>query len=275
MQHSIKGRRAIHSVPTLNPTIWNNFLPAYRFEMARGIIDFLKATERLSDRHVHVLNLGAGVGETSSFLEKLHPPFLITDVDQIPYRKGLMHQRYLQSDVAKLPLLSNSYDVLFSSFTFSYLGNRKEVMLEWMRVLKPGGDAYFVFHAPHSTYLNTAREMVHTNIAQDFLQLVENFPGTGFTGLYDWFCRHNFAWRMAFPEEQNFLGYAHTILVYDHLVNEISSLMFENDTQIIDFFENLKVTDISVNILCHDFTVLPFCNASTTPMAGWFVSLRT
>ncbi|MEX0827315.1 MAG: class I SAM-dependent methyltransferase, partial [Haliea sp.] len=243
-----RDRRRIHSPvakpdPDLNSELWNSFLPSNRMEMAQGVITFLKRQGRLRGQAVEVLNLGSGVGVTSSCLEKVYPAFAITDVDQVPYRRELMHRNYLQADVASLPLRDHSYDVLFSSFTFSYLGNSKEVMSEWLRVLRPGGEAYFIFHAPHSAYLTTAREMLAAQMATDFFKLLPGFPGQGFAGLYDWYCRQNYAWRMAFTEEREFLSYAHEIQICKHLVEKVASQMFSSQRQIEAFFAGLDAMD--------------------------------
>lgn len=258
----------------LDPNLWNSFLPSNRMEMTRGVIEFLRSQKRLNHQAIEMLNIGSGVGETSSCLESLHPPFSITDIDQIPCNRELMHKRYLQNDVASLPFHNASFDALFSSYTFSYLGNSKEVMREWLRVLRPGGDAYFVFHTPHSAYLNTAREMLSEDMAKDFFQLIPNYGGQGFIGLYDWFCQQNFAWSMAFKQEQEFLSYAHEIQVCRHLVAELADSMFSTDSQITAFFEDLGATEISVNIVDKNFTVHPSSHSRTEPIVAWFVVMR-
>lgn len=258
----------------LNPELWNSFLPSNRMEVAQGIIEFLKTQRGLTDQAVEILNIGSGVGETSSCLEKLHPPFTVTDIDQIPFKRGLMHERYLQNDVANLPFRSASFDALFSSYTLSYLGNSSAVMSEWLRVLKPGGDAYFIFHAPQSAYLNTASEMLSADMAKDFFQLLPSYSGQGFTGLYDWFCRQNMAWAMAFKQERQFLSYAHEIQVCKHLVEEVANSMFSTDGQIYTFFEELEATEISVNVLDKNFAVQPSSDSNTEPMVAWFVTLK-
>jgi ubiquinone/menaquinone biosynthesis C-methylase UbiE len=81
--------------------------------------------------------------------------------------------------VTSLPFLNASFAALFSSYTFSYLGNSIEVMREWLRVLKPGGNAYFIFHAPQSAYLNTAREMLSADMTRDFFELMQRYEGGG------------------------------------------------------------------------------------------------
>lgn len=258
----------------LNPELWNSFLPTNRMEMAQGIIEFLKRKGQLSDQPEEVLNLGSGVGETSACLEKLHPSFSITDVDQISHKPGLMHRKYVQNDVTSLPFRNDSYDALFSSYTFSYLDNRKAVMGEWLRVLKPGGSAYLVFHAPHSAYLNTAREMLSADMAIDFFKLIAQYPGRDYTGLYDWFCRQNFAWRMAFKQERQFMSYVHEIQICKHLVEKVANQMFSTDAQIYAFFKSFNAAGISVNVLDRNFIVQPVKNADAEPIVAWFVVLR-
>lgn len=272
-QHGVSAT-ATKKVRDLNPELWNSFLPSNRMELARGVVTFLEQLGRLRGQSVNLLNLGSGVGVTSSCLEKAYPAFSLTDIDQVPYRNGLMHERYLQADVASLPLRNHSYDALFSSFTFSYLGNSEEVMKEWLRVLRPGGDAYFIFHAPHSAYLTTAKKMLSAGVSQDFFKLLPHFPGPSFTGLYDWYCRQSHAWKMAFTEEQEFLSYAHEIQVCRHLVDEVASLMFSSVEQIEGFFSELDVTDVSVHVLDEQFNVLqPGDRLNQTPFLAWFIVL--
>ncbi len=261
-------------VPDLNPELWNSFLPSNRMAMANGIISFLERQGILEGESVEVLNLGSGAGVTSSCLIQAYPAFSITDIDQVPYKRGLMHTRYLQADVASLPFQDQSYGALFSSFAFSYLGNSKEVMKEWLRVLVPGGNAYFVFHAPHSNYLTTARQMLSENIAKDFLKLLQGFPGKGFTGMYDWFCQQNVAWKMTFNREREFLSYAHEIQVCKHLVEEVANLMFSSEEEIKEFFTELDSMDISIHILDKNFNVQQSESATTASFLAWFVVLR-
>lgn len=258
----------------LNNQLWNNFSPSNRMELAQGVVGFLKNHDRLGNDTVEMLNLGSGVGITSSCLEKVYPFFHITDIDQIPYRKELMNERYLQNDISCLPFRDASYDALFSSYTFSYLGNSERVMREWLRVLRPGGGAYFVFHAPNSAYLQTAREMTSANMGRDFLRLIKQYPGPDYNGLYRWFCEKNFAWGMAFKEEQKFLSYAHEIQVCDHLVKVVAKQMFNSAREITDFFETLGVEDISVNMLGLDFVVRSCQDLAEAKMVAWFVVFR-
>ena len=258
----------------LNTELWNNFSPSNRMEMARGIVAFLEAHNRLGEDIVKMLNLGSGVGITSSCLEKAHPFFHITDIDQIPYRNEVMHKRYLQNDISSLPFRDGSYDAVFSSYTFSYLGNDEQVMREWLRVLRPGGSAYFVFHAPHSAYLKTAREMISANMGRDFLKLIRHYPGEDYSGLYRWFCEQNFAWGMAFKEEQKFLSYAHEIQVCEHLVQVVAETMFQSDQEIADFFKAQGAEEISVNILGLDFVARSCENMTESQMIAWFVAFR-
>lgn len=264
---------ATKKVRDLNPELWNSFLPSNRMELAQGVVTFLERQERLRGQSVRVLNLGSGVGVTSSCLGKAYAVFSITDIDQVPYRSGVMHERYVQADVASLPLRDHSYDALFSSYTFSYMGNSKEVMKEWLRVLRPGGDAWFIFHAPHSAYLTTSKEMLAAEMSQDFFKLLPHFPGPGFTGLYDWYCQQNPAWKMAFAEPQEFLSYAHEIQVCRHLVDEVASQMFDSAGQIGEFFSELDATDISVHVLDEEFNVRPSAWSSQEPFLAWFVVL--
>ena len=270
----VKETERDHSKDALQSELWDAFLPTNRQELVQGILDFLRSEGRLRGQPVSMLNIGSGVGETSSWLEKLHPQFVITDIDQIPHRAAMMHVRYVQNDVTSLPFLDNSFDALFSSFTFSYLGSDQQVMQEWLRVLKPGGDAFFVFHAPHSAYLNTARTVLAENMAKDFFRLSSEYPGNGFVGLYDWLCRKNIAWQRTFKQEQKFLSFAHEIHVCRHLVENVASDMFDDSAAIEELFRNLGATDISVNVLELDFGVKPGDRPGDVPIVGWFVVVR-
>ena len=147
-------------------------------------------------------------------------------------------------------------------------------MREWLRVLRPGCGAYFVFHAPNSVYLQTAREMISANMGRDFLSLIKQYPGTDYNGLYRWFCEKNFAWGMAFKEEQKFLSYAHEIQVCEHLVQAVAGQMFNSARDITDFFETLGVEDISVNMLGLDFVVRSCQDLAEAKMVAWFVVFR-
>lgn len=262
-------------VSPLNPELWNSFLPSNRRELTRGAITFIQQQGLLKGEAVELLNLGSGVGVTSTCLREIYPAFSITDIDQVPYRRDLMHKRYVQGDVAGLPLRDHSFDAIFSSYTFSYLGCKREVMGEWLRVLRPGGHACFIFHAPHSAYLTTAREVLATNIAKDFFELFVDFPGDGFAGLYDWYCQKNNTWRMVFSDERAFLSYAHEIQVCKHLVEEVASQMFGSTGQIENFFAAFEPSDIMVQVLDEQFNVQPSSYADQAPFLAWFVVLNS
>jgi ubiquinone/menaquinone biosynthesis C-methylase UbiE len=54
-------------------------------------------------------------------------------------RQGIANARFLQGDIAKVPLPSNSVDVVISNCVVCLAADRKQVFAEMKRVLKPGG----------------------------------------------------------------------------------------------------------------------------------------
>jgi len=62
----------------------------------------------------------------------------------LPTARGLTLDDY---DGVNLPVESNSQDYIYSSHVLEHIDNRKEVITDWHRALKPGG--YIVCVVPH------------------------------------------------------------------------------------------------------------------------------
>lgn len=88
------------------------------------------------------LNCGNGV-VTRQISPKVHS-IVGTDVSRhlLDYAKnkpGLDNIEYIRAEAALLPFEDNSFDVVFSRFSFTHFMHRSEVINEMRRVCKPGG----------------------------------------------------------------------------------------------------------------------------------------
>lgn len=147
-------------------------------------------------------------------------------------------------------------------------------MSEWRRVLKPGGNACFISHAPAISLFEYSQRDVLCRYGKRFLPVKPKLFRTRHYWLIRLVFPTNMAWAMAFKQERQFLSYAHEIQIYKHLVEEVSSSMFSTDVQIHAFFEDLGATEISVNVLDKNFTVQPSNDSFSEPVIAWFVALR-
>lgn len=96
--------------------------------------------------HSEVLDLGCGSGANLKRLRSLNLPFAhYTGADltsaMLAKRKGRSPaaSSFILSDVYRLPLQANSFDVILSTWMFSHLIHPSQVVSEARRLLRPGG----------------------------------------------------------------------------------------------------------------------------------------
>jgi len=142
--------------------------------MRRLILPFMREHFLLSEGEgLHFLEVAAGTGRLSRFVKLTFPKAKITVMDlSDPYlrkaRENLKEFRrldFVQGDAAELPFGDQKFDAVFSCFLFHELplGERKKVLNEAHRVLKPGGFFGFV-------------DSVQTEDKKDFAWALEQFP---------------------------------------------------------------------------------------------------
>lgn len=106
-----------------------------------------------------VLDLGSGTGKGAQALQRRYPAARVMGVDfaepmaQATGRRGDTLQA-IAADAARLPLRSQSVDLVFSSLALQWCGDLGEVFGECRRVLRPGGLLLFATLGP-----DTLREL--------------------------------------------------------------------------------------------------------------------
>ena len=82
-----------------------------------------------------VIELGAGSGEHRRFVKHSYTLYLETDLN-----KSLTNSSVVQMNAEKLDLIEDSsYDRLIATCLLAHLANPEQALLEWRRVVKPGG----------------------------------------------------------------------------------------------------------------------------------------
>jgi ubiquinone/menaquinone biosynthesis C-methylase UbiE len=118
--------------------------------MRRLLLPLLREHFVLSEGEgLHFLEIAAGTGRLSRFVKLTFPKAKVTVLDlSDPYlrraRENLKEFRridFVQGDAAQLPFAEQKFDAVYSCFLFHELplGERKKVISEAFRVLKPGG----------------------------------------------------------------------------------------------------------------------------------------
>jgi len=110
----------------------------------------LTLTNRIAEiaqinRDSNVLDIGCGRGESALFLTKKYK-CRVVGIDSSKKLPRPNHEKvnFLVADAERLPLTSQSFDIVFSECSFSQLSDKKKAAKEVKRVLKPGGK--FLFH---------------------------------------------------------------------------------------------------------------------------------
>lgn len=170
----------LSDIYTNNSKIYEIFSQAEDFP--NKIFDFL--APKIKDKIV--LDFGCGTGRFISIFSPLTKEYIATDIHDSQIliakekTKNLSNVKILKSSSNRLPLDDNSVDTIFSSWVISSIPNLKlrEIILEELRrVLKPGGDMYFV----------------ENNTGGEYKDIVEGEKGNEKTKIkFEWFEKQGF-----------------------------------------------------------------------------------
>lgn len=95
------------------------------------------------EKHLKVLDVGCGTGETLSFIKKERPTSILYGIDEQPlavsYTKSRDHTKVRVAEALKLPFKNNYFDVLLYLDVLEHIKDHKKALIEGKRVLKKGG----------------------------------------------------------------------------------------------------------------------------------------
>lgn len=134
--------------------------------------DYIKATPSV------IVDIGAGTGEHTASLAKRFARSKVIGIDVAePMLKQLKKRstwrrplRAVCADMQKLPLASNSVDLIFSNLALQWCESLEATFKEFNRVLRPGGFALFSTFGP-----DTLKELRHSWSVVDNRTHVHNF----------------------------------------------------------------------------------------------------
>lgn len=98
------------------------------------------------DYFPQVLEVGAGTGQHLSYVRHRYDRYLMTDIrDDMLARAQTLNAgksglAYERADATKLPYGDASFDRLIAVYTLEHLPHAHEVLKEWQRVVRPGGN---------------------------------------------------------------------------------------------------------------------------------------
>ena len=96
-----------------------------------------------SNQDLKILELGFGEGEHLSFVSADFEEYVATDLDAERLErfrpKLIENAKLMQCDASALPFPDNSFDRVIATCLIAHLSNPEAALIEWRRVLKPGG----------------------------------------------------------------------------------------------------------------------------------------
>ena len=126
----------------INSSPWNWFTKTFLYW------PFLK---KILQEPQKILEIGCGVGKTTSFISKRFPEadIVAIDFDGEQIRKATRmnrshNLRFEQGDATQLAFGRNSFDAVFVFMAFHHIDDYKKSLLECKRVLKQGGMLYVI-----------------------------------------------------------------------------------------------------------------------------------
>lgn len=115
------------------------------FELYRALFSFPPPTQ--ANRKCRVLEIGAGMGHQAKLLTQLGYDVVAIDIPLSAYRNQRVHP-VVEFDGRRLPIASESVDVVFSSNVLEHILDIDGFLDETIRVTTPGGIAIHILPTP-------------------------------------------------------------------------------------------------------------------------------
>lgn len=128
------------------------FVNSYWDKVFHRFFGIGKMLRNLPDENfADILEIGAGVGITTRFIQNKFPNARITPTDYDPEQVEEANKRLAgsgivveQADATQLSFPGNSFDACFAILTFHHIENFSQGIAGVHRVLKPGGKFYVI-----------------------------------------------------------------------------------------------------------------------------------
>lgn len=104
-----------------------------------------------------ILDIGSGTGHCTRALKNKYPDAKVTGLDiangMVQYSQSVSKsEHYICADALKMPLETNSLDLVFSNLTFQWIDELDHLFKEIHRVLKPNGLLLFTSLGPDTLF---------------------------------------------------------------------------------------------------------------------------
>jgi demethylmenaquinone methyltransferase/2-methoxy-6-polyprenyl-1,4-benzoquinol methylase len=138
----------------------------------------------------YVLDLACGTGQLAEMAARRQAGLRVTGLDANPQMLALARQKYqlpnidfIEGDACRTPFADNTFQAVTMGFGLRIMPDRELMLRECLRVLSPGGRAYFLETAPLCGWLKPGMLFLQT-ILPALLRSV-NKKWTGYRRLLD------------------------------------------------------------------------------------------
>lgn len=163
-----------------------------RSVLTRAINDLLKLIPHKKERYPIILDIGFGHGHSLWMLDERFKPDTIIGLDVDPKAKDRAKENInkckcvvelKESDAASIDLPDASVDMVFCHQSFHHLINQDEAIIEFFRVLKPGG--VLLFSESCRRYINSFSIRLlfrhPMDVQKTDIEYINMIAGAGFT----------------------------------------------------------------------------------------------
>ena len=112
---------------------------------------------------MRILEIGAGEGEHTKYVKKGYIEYILTDIDEHRLAKANLDEPGMSTKVmsaTNLQYLDETFDRVIVTCVLAHLANAEQVLVEWKRVLKTGGNLSIYIPCEPGIALRLFRKLV-------------------------------------------------------------------------------------------------------------------